>query len=233
MSASPTRIAVNGAAGRMGQRVCALLTEHDGATLVAAIDRAPVNAYPTLHDDTAIDALIDFSSARGAIEAAALAGARRAALLVCTTGLDQEALHAIERASRTVPTMIAPNTSLGVAVLRRVAAEAARLLGSAYTIEIVEAHHDRKRDAPSGTALSLATALAEAGRPVESSRIHAIRGGDIVGEHEVWLAGPGETLRLAHSAVSRDLFALGAIRAACWLATRQPGAYVIEDSLGR
>ncbi|MCA9283625.1 MAG: 4-hydroxy-tetrahydrodipicolinate reductase [Phycisphaerales bacterium] len=231
MTASMIRVAVSGAAGRMGLRVCALLSERSDATLAAAIDRAPIASLPTLHRDTPIDAIIDFSSPEGAIAAAELAVERGAALLVCTTGLGPDATASMEQASRHVPVMLAPNTSLGVAVVRRLVAAAATMLGQAFEIEIVEAHHARKKDAPSGTALSLASALSDAGRPVPAERIHALRGGDVVGEHEVWFCGPGETIRIAHQAINRDLFAAGAIRAACWLAGQSAGRYRIEDSL--
>jgi len=114
---------------------------------------------------------------------------------------------------------------------REPVAEAARLLGATRTLDIVESHHRRKVDAPSGTALSLANSLAEAGRPVPADRIHSLRGGDVIGQHEVVFAGPGETMRLEHRAERRELFALGALRAAKWVAGRPAGRYRIEDTL--
>jgi 4-hydroxy-tetrahydrodipicolinate reductase len=130
--------------------------------------------------------------------------------------------------------LVAPNTSLGVAVTRRLARLAAELLGpGGWTVDIVESHHDRKKDAPSGTALAIAASLSEGGMKVASDRIHAIRAGDTVGEHEIRLAGPSERLHIMHQAVSRDLFAAGAIRAAKWLAGRPAGRYTMEDVLGK
>ncbi len=129
--------------------------------------------------------------------------------------------------------MIAPNTSLGAAVLAHLAAEAARLLGSAYQVTLIETHHAAKRDAPSGTALRIAEALRrDAGVDLSPERIHAIRTGDVVGEHTVELAAAGERLRLCHIATTRDLFARGALEAAAWLIGRPPGLYTMEELAG-
>ena len=129
--------------------------------------------------------------------------------------------------------MVAPNTSLGAAVLVHLATVAARLLGPEYQVNLIEVHHTGKRDAPSGTALRIAEALRrEAGADLPPERIHAIRSGDVVGEHTVELAAAGERLRLCHLATSRDLFARGALRAAAWLHGRPPGRYAIEEVVG-
>jgi 4-hydroxy-tetrahydrodipicolinate reductase len=134
--------------------------------------------------------------------------------------------------ARSNAVLVAPNTSLGVAVTRKLARLAAELLGgSGWSVDIVESHHDRKKDAPSGTALALARALEAGGMPVPSERIHAIRAGDTIGEHEIRLAGPSERIHLMHQAVSRDLFAAGALRAAKWLHGRAAGSYSMDDVL--
>lgn len=235
-ASTPTRLAIHGARGRMGERLCALAGADPRFALVAQLDQAGSDApeaQRTMIDlrPGALDAIIDFSSPDGTLAVADIAERARAALLVGTTGLAPAQHARLARLSATCPTMIAANTSLGVAVLRHLVREATRLLPG-YEIDIVEAHHIRKKDAPSGTALALAAAVAEAGREVPPERIHALRGGDIVGEHTVQFAGPGETIRLSHGAVNRDLFAMGALRAAAWLASQKPGVYTIEDSLG-
>jgi len=209
----------------MGARICALAREPGPWTLAAAIDRGdPAPAGP-------FDVVIDFSSPEGTLAAMEHALSQDAALVVGTTGLGPQVLERLRLASARIPVLVAPNTSLGVAVLRHLVREAARLLAG-FDIDIVESHHNRKKDAPSGTALALAAAAAEGGAPVPPERVHALRGGDTIGEHAVHFAGPGETIRLEHSAVSRDLFALGALRAAAWLAGRPPGWYTMEDAIG-
>jgi 4-hydroxy-tetrahydrodipicolinate reductase len=217
----PLRVVLHGARGRMGQRIAACAPQTPGCSIVAALDRD--DALPA--EGTTADVVIDFSSDAGAVRAAALAERLGCALLVGTTGLSPDAVGAIERAARRVPAMVAPNTSLGVAVTRRLVAEAARLLAG-WDVDIVETHHARKVDAPSGTARSLAEAVARGrGKPLESCRIHAIRAGDVVGEHAVTWSGAGERVTVAHVATSRDLFALGAVRMAAWLVRQRPGMH--------
>lgn len=219
------RIVLHGAGGRMGTRIAACAREDRTFAVVRAIDRGDAA------DVTAgeADVVVDFSSPEGAERAALLAERLGCALLVGTTGLPAASLQAIERASCRVPAMIAPNTSLGVAVARRLASEAARLLPG-FEADIVETHHARKLDAPSGTARSLAAAVGEGrGRALETARIHAIRAGDVVGEHVVTFSGPGERLSVAHSATNRDLFAIGALRMARWLSSRAPGMHVTDQ----
>lgn len=219
------RLAVSGARGRMGARICALAQASDLWVLVAALERG--DAPPS----GPLDVVIDFSSPEGAMAAMDLALTVGAGLVVGTTGLGPEAIERLRGAATRIPVLLAPNTSLGVAVLRHLVREAARLLPG-FDIDIVESHHNRKKDAPSGTALALASASAEGGAPLPAERIHALRGGDTIGEHAVHFAGPGETIRLEHSAVSRDLFALGALRAGAWIAGRAPGWYAMEDVVG-
>lgn len=219
------RIVLHGAGGRMGARIAACAEGDRACLVVRTIGRSDAA-------DVAVgeaDVVIDFSSAEGAERAARLAEAAGCALLVGTTGLPAASLQAIERAACRIPAMIAPNTSLGVAVARRLVADAARLLPG-FEADIVETHHSRKLDAPSGTARSLAAAVGEGrGSPLESSRIHAIRAGDVVGEHAVTFSGPGERLTVAHTATSRDLFAIGALRMARWLASRAPGMHTPDQ----
>lgn len=231
-AASAIRLLVHGARGRMGTRIAALARDDARFKLVAAHDiedRAQADAIAP----SAFDAIIDFSSSEGALHAAELAIKHRAALVVGTTGLSSNFLEFIEVAARSTPVMIAANTSLGVAVLNHLAAEAARLLGSDFDVDLIEAHHAMKRDAPSGTALRLRDALRhEADVELPDERIHSIRAGDIIGEHTIQFSGPGEKIKIFHSATNRDLFARGALRAAAWLRGKPPGRYTIEQSFG-
>ena len=201
---APCRIAIVGARGRMGERIHALLHSDKHAVVVARFDRDEA----LVEDGHGVDVVIDFSSDAGCREAIKVSAKYGAAVMQCA------------------------NTSLGVAVTRHLAREAARMLaGSGWTVDIVETHHDKKLDAPSGTALALAASLGQGGMTVAADRIHALRAGDTVGEHEIRLAGPFERITITHDAVSRDLFAAGAIRAAKWLKNRAPGMYSLEASL--
>jgi 4-hydroxy-tetrahydrodipicolinate reductase len=219
------RIVLHGAMGRMGQRIAASIPAERGCQIIQAIDRddeLQVKAGEA-------DVVIDFSSDEGAARASQAATTLGCALLVGTTGLSQASLEAIERTSTRVPAMVAPNTSLGVAVTRRLVADAARLLPG-FDIDIVETHHMRKLDAPSGTARSLAEAVARGtGKPMNPARIHAIRAGDVIGEHVVTYSGAGERVIITHAATSRDLFALGALRMARWLVRQRPGMHVSDE----
>lgn len=237
MSQASVRIILVGAKGRMGRLIDACAADDGEVRVVERLDRENVQEFTgkLASDGSAstrpAEVVIDFSSDEGARSAARLATAAGAALLVGTTGLSEASTIALGEAAKKIAVLPCSNTSLGVAVLRRLAAEAARLLGPGYDLDIVESHHRRKLDAPSGTALSIAASLAEAGRQIPPERIHSLRGGDVVGMHEVVLAGPGETIRLEHRAERRELFALGALRAAKWLAGRPAGVYRIEDTL--
>lgn len=261
-----TRLALNGAAGAMGRRIICLLAEDAGCKLAVALERP---GHPDLGRDVGelagrgevgvplstelhakADVLVDFSAPAAAVERATECAGRRMAVLVGTTGLSEPQRGAIEGLAEAVPVLIASNMSLGVNLLFRLAAQAAAALPEGYDIEIVEAHHHRKKDAPSGTALTLAERICEAlgrqpaevlcygrqgavgARPAGEIGIHAVRGGDIVGEHTVILAGEGERLEITHRATSRDIFARGAIRAAAFLASRQAGLYAMRDVVG-
>ncbi len=230
--ATTIRLAVFGAAGHLGARTCSLARDDRRFQLIAEIDQASGSDASGVGQEP-IDVIIDFSSDSGARAAAALGLSRGAALVVGTTGLSRQTLAALDVASRTVPVMVAANTSVGVAVLRELATRAALLLGEGYDANLIEVHHVRKRDKPSGTALSLAELLREkAGVKLPPDRIHAIRSGDVVGEHTIEFSTAGERLKICHIATSRDLFARGALRAAAWLVGRSPGRYTVEQALG-
>lgn len=264
------RIALHGAAGRMGQRILALAGADARFAVSGAIVRenSPLlgTCVPTVAGATAAraapgaggvsergcggmstphglafsvwetpisatDVVIDFSSPQGASRGLGLALRLHAALLVGTTGLDAATLTALRDASRTIPVMVTPNTSPGVATVGELVMRAARALGAGYQCSIVESHHIHKKDAPSGTAKRLAARCREGGADLHDDHVLSIRAGDIVGEHIVRFAGPGETIEITHRATTRDLFAHGALRAAAWLAGRPPGWYTIEETL--
>jgi len=217
------RVVVSGSAGRMGQAIIRLIGEAEDLDLHAAFD---AGGDPAAAAEGA-DVIVDFSSPAGAVAAARAAAAKGVALVVGTTGIGPPEKLAIEEAAWRVPVVLAPNMSVGANVLYRLSAEAARLLGDGYQPAIVEAHHRHKKDAPSGTALRLAELLG-----VPRAEVSAVRGGDVVGDHTVLLLGDGERLELVHRATSRDAFAAGALRAACWVVGRRPGLYDMAAVLG-
>jgi 4-hydroxy-tetrahydrodipicolinate reductase len=266
------RIAVAGAGGRMGQALIeAVLADHESA-LAAAIDipgspatgrdagerfgRATGVAVGSDVDAAAraADVLIDFTRPEGTLAHLAACARHGTGAVVGTTGLSDEDKAALAEYARSIPVVFAPNMSVGVNVLLALVEAAARQLGPAYDIEIVEMHHRHKVDAPSGTALRLGEAAAQgAGRALAECAIYAregvtgerkegaigfatLRGGDVVGEHTVIFAGAGERIELAHKATSRQNFAAGALRAAHFVAARraagQPGLADMQDVLG-
>ena len=229
------RLAVYGAEGRMGRRVCALAREDGRFDLVAETDevgpRSP-GADRAEAQRRACDAVIDFSSDSGACDAVRHATDHGAALLVGTTGLSSQTLQNMELAARSIPVMVAPNTSLGVAVCNHLIAEIARRLGDDFDIDIIEKHHAAKRDAPSGTALRFVQTLrSRAGIDLPDQRVHSLRSGDIVGEHTIEFTGRGEQIKIVHSVTNLEVFALGALNASAWLCGREPGQYTIEQFL--
>lgn len=252
------QLVVCGAAGRMGQAVLRLAMEDSELSIAAALVRPgnepdpaarsiqPGFSYTTAAPkDLRADVLVDFSGSTGFDAALDLARARRLALVSGSTGLSEAQRSAMQRASAEVPVLWAANFSAGIAVLAHLVEQAARLLPD-WDCEIIEAHHRHKRDAPSGTALMLGersrrarggqqgdAAIDRSGPRQDGSVGYAvIRAGDIVGEHEVRLAGPGERVELIHRASDRDVFARGALRAARWLAGQKPGVYSMADVLG-
>ena len=229
---SGIRLLVNGAQGKMGARIVSLARGDSRFAQIDAIDRDDA-AKAAMIAPGSIDVIIDFSSDEGARSAAELATRLRCALMVGTTGLSVHSLSQIASIARVAPVMIAANTSLGVAVLNHLVAEAARLLGRDYLITLTEVHHTMKRDAPSGTALRLKQTLHDkAGIDLSADQIRSIRTGDVIGDHTLEFAGTLDVIRISHSAVSRDLFASGALRAAAWLCGKPPGRYSIEESFG-
>lgn len=258
----PIRLAINGASGRMGRALLALVREDKRFELVNALvsansehNGAPVFAeLPTSlrysHDWNAVTAhvVIDFSGPEGLAAALDYCITHKAALVTGTTGIDAPLQTRLDDATHHIPLLHAANFSLGVAVLKRLLSQAAAALPD-WDLEIVEAHHGCKEDAPSGTALALGDAAAEArgttlakdavyvreGRPGArrsgSIGFAVVRGGDVVGEHTALLLGQGERVELSHRATDRSIFARGALEAAAWLTARKPGSYDIDDML--
>lgn len=238
-------LVVTGASGRVGKLLCDLAgaDEHNwelvGAVAHPRSGRLGQPAFTSADHATVItpnyggkcDLVIDFSSPAGTETAIQIALREGAALLVGTTGLPDATRQVLEAAARRIPVLVAPNTSVGVATCAALVQQAARSLGPNYRVEIVEAHHRHKKDAPSGTALMLAEAARTGGAEMKMDQIHALRGGDVVGEHTIRFAGEGEYLEIMHRATSRSLFALGALRAGQWLVRQQPGYYTMADML--
>lgn len=260
-----TSIAIVGAAGRMGQRLVALAREDSSLSLVAAIERAD---HPQLHQDAGnlagigtiglpltFDlkatpaALIDFSSPVSMRHWLKTCRDRGIAMVIGTTGLHESDHATIDQAARDIPILQAPNMSLGVNVLFKIAGLVAKMLGDDYDKEIVEGHHRFKKDAPSGTAMGLAESILKAMNKDKSALVydrhgddvvrkrgdigmHALRIGDEIGRHTAYFATLGERLELTHVATNRDTFVRGSLAAAKWLAGQKAGRYAIADMLG-
>ncbi len=223
--------------GRMGKMI-----EEQAAALGACVVGRVDPLLPAWDASQAPDAILDFSTPEGLPASVSLALRYNAALVVGTTGLTDAHRAQLQKASESVPVICSSNYSLGVAVLKRAVRLAARALGADFDIEIVETHHSNKVDAPSGTALMLAEAAnADGDRPYVYGRqgntgkrkneigIHALRGGTVAGEHRVLFYGTDEVVELRHEALSRRIFATGAVKAALKLAGGAPGLYTMDD----
>ena len=229
-----TRLLVHGANGRMGQALLRLAGTRGDLQVVAAvartvgqrvIDGVPQYAATELHAAPEFDVAIDFSLPDGFSSVLALCIERGSGLVSGTTGLDDRQKTAISAAGRSIPVVWASNFSLGVAVLASLVERAARALPG-WDCDVIEAHHSRKVDAPSGTALTLGDiAAAQGAQP----RYESIRAGDIVGEHTVQFTSDGERIELVHRATNRDIFARGALHAATRLVGRSAGVYGLSD----
>ncbi len=233
---APVRVLIHGASGRMGQTLLRLAVGREDLAIVAAVapvstDAAllgqPFHPLDQLQTVKSFDVAVDFSLPAGIDALLALCAARGASLVSGTTGLSAQQRAALQAASNRIPVLWAANFSLGVAVLEELVERAASAL-HAWDCDIVESHHTRKLDAPSGTALALGAAAQRGGA---DPRYASLRAGDIVGEHLVQFAGQGERIELIHRATHRDIFARGALHAATRLAGRAPGSYRLRDLL--
>lgn len=263
------KVAVSGAAGRMGKRIVSLAHEHPEIDISGALERL---GNPLLGSDAGevagigrigvaitdnvqevvrnCDVMIDFSAPASSVEHVKAAAAGKKAIVVGTTGFSEDQRAEINLAAKEIPCVVAPNMSLGVNLLFSLVERVAKALGPDYDVEIIEAHHKMKKDAPSGTADKLAQVISRAldrdlsrtgvygrhglvgERTPEEIGVLAVRGGDIVGEHTVMFVTGGERIELIHRAHSRDAFANGAVQAALWVASKPNGLYDMQDVLG-
>jgi 4-hydroxy-tetrahydrodipicolinate reductase len=256
-----TRVAIAGAGGRMGQALIDSMRGDAELRLAAALEAA---GHPAIGSTVggvsvgsdlaaalaAADVLIDFTRPEATLAHLRACKAQGRAMVIGTTGFSPAQRGEIEQAASAAPIVMAANFAIGVNALFKLAESAARILGEGYDVEIIEAHHRQKVDAPSGTALRLGEVVAKAlqrslpevarhgragepgARPAREIGFHAVRGGDIVGEHTVLFAGIGERVELTVRSQSRATYAAGALRAARWLGGRPPGLYDMQDVLG-
>ncbi|MEA4823296.1 MAG: 4-hydroxy-tetrahydrodipicolinate reductase [Clostridiaceae bacterium] len=245
------KVALSGCCGRMGHTVARLAAASSDVKIIAGSDLrletySDFPVYPTLSESPArADVVIDFSNPAAFGELMQYCLDTKTPLVLCTTGLSDAQITAVKDASREIAVFRSANMSLGIALLADLARRAAAVYGEFCDVEIVEKHHNKKLDAPSGTALMLYDALAASlpyepspvydrherreTRPPHEIGISAVRGGTIVGEHEILFCGTDETITLSHTALSRDAFAVGALRAARFLAGHAPGLYDMRD----
>jgi len=262
------KVVITGAAGRMGTQIARLVRATEGMGIHGAVERpgvaqgqdagvaaglGPIGV--AVVDDLAkalagADVVVDFTSHEASARHAEACAERGVALVVGSTGFTPEAKARVAAAAKRIPVVLSPNMSVGVNVLFELVRQAAKVLGDAYDVEIVELHHKKKKDAPSGTAVRLGEVAAEAlgrdprdafafarhgligERPPWQIGLQTVRGGDVVGEHTVYFFGEGERVELTHRATSRDQFARGAVRAAAWIVGKPPGLYDMADVLG-
>lgn len=265
---SEVRVAIAGASGRMGRMLIEAALKEEGVTLAAAFDRpgtpfigrdagelAGTQTGVAIIDDAgaaiaAADCVIDFTRPEGTLAHLALARELGKAAVIGTTGFDAAGKAAIAEIARHIPVVFAPNMAVGVNAVFRLLEVAARILSEGYDVEVIEAHHRFKVDAPSGTALRMGEVVArELGRSLDECAIYGreghtgereretigfstIRGGDVVGDHTVLFAGIGERIEITHKAGSRMPYALGSMRAARFLAGRSNGLFDMQDVLG-
>jgi 4-hydroxy-tetrahydrodipicolinate reductase len=250
-----TKIIMHGCNGKMGQVITGIVAADAEAEIVAGIDVVDNrdNGYPVFTDidkcDVEADVIIDFAAAAAVDKLLKYSVEKKLPLVLCTTGLSEEQLQKVEEAAGQVAILKSANMSLGINTLMKLLKDAANVFAPAgYDIEIVEKHHNQKVDAPSGTAIALADSINEARnneyeyvydrssvrkkRDKKELGISAVRGGTIVGEHEVIFAGIDEVIEFKHTAYSKSVFAKGAVEAAKFLAGKEPGRYDMSDVIG-
>lgn len=263
------RAVVSGAAGRMGSRIIALMKETEELSLVGALENKGHQAIGKDAGEVAgigktgiiisedleslinsCDVIIDFTLPSATLGRLNTALKNRKAMVIGTTGFKKEEIADIRSLVNEIPCLMAPNMSVGVNLLLKVIADIARVLKDDYDVEIIEAHHRMKKDAPSGTAIKMAQVIADAlgrnldevgtyarkgmigERPKKEIGLQTIRAGDIIGEHTILFGGLGERIEVTHRVSSRDTFARGALRAALWVVNQKPGLYDMQDVLG-
>lgn len=262
-------ITVIGAAGKMGSRIIALSRDYENIKLIGAVERKEhknigqdigdvigigktgIKLVTNIKDvEGKTNVCIDFSSPESTSQNLKALSGNPVPVVIGTTGVTKDITEEIKSYAQKAPCVFAPNMSVGVNLLLKVLTDVAKVLGDDYDIEIIEAHHRLKKDAPSGTAMKMAQVIAEAlGRNLEETAVYTrkgligertkkeigiqtIRAGDIVGEHTVLFGGLGERIEITHKASSRDTFARGALKAAMWVSKQKPGLYDMQDVLG-
>jgi 4-hydroxy-tetrahydrodipicolinate reductase len=228
MKNSPLRVLLVGGAGRMGKTIVDLAKDDPNIKIVAQCDIGDVIGSAMNKSDV----VIDFSHPDAIDEICRAALQDQRPLVIGTTGHSAEQRAAIERSAKSIPVVFASNFSVGVNTLFALARSAAETLGPEFNVEIIETHHQTKKDAPSGTAKTLANILRKVRNANADIPIQSIRKGDVVGEHTVVFSGPDERLEMTHRAASRKIFARGALRAARWIIGRPTGLYSMQDVLG-
>jgi len=262
------KIAVCGAAGRMGQRIIVAAKEA-GCTVSGALERPGHELIGqdagvvsgcgllgvSITDDlnavvSACDVLIDFTTPKVSLKNIEVCGLKKKSIVIGSTGFTPEERELAAELAKDIPVVLAPNMSVGVNVCFKVLKDVAKTLGDDFDVEIVELHHNKKKDSPSGTAVRMGEVVAEAlgrdynkvanyhregicgERTKEEIGMQTVRGGDIVGEHTVYFIGMGERIEISHRAMTRDMFSRGSVRAAKWVVGKTPGLYDMQDVLG-
>ena len=248
-----TNIMIQGISGRMGHVLQEMISQRTDCRIVAGVDQAEEKsgAFPIFSRfqdaDVTADVLIDFSSPAAADNAICYCREKKLPYVICTTGLDDSQIARLEELSHVVPVFRSGNMSMGINLLCELCKKVSQILGENFDVEIIEKHHHNKVDAPSGTALMLADSInsvnaekyhyvydrqsVRAKRDENEIGISSVRGGSIVGDHEVLFCGPDEVITLQHTAYSRSIFANGAIHAALFLAKKKPGLYNMSDMI--
>ncbi len=244
-------VIISGANGKMGKTIAGMIEANPDFSVCAGVDlyTKEYGDFPIVENPHLLpaggDVIIDFSNPAALLELLPYAMEKKIPVVVATTGLGNEHKSLMEAASKVIPIFFSANMSLGISLLTELVKKAATVLGEGFDIEIIEKHHNRKLDAPSGTAMAIADAICEAApsakeyvydrhsvrrpRGKQEIGIHAVRGGTIVGEHTVLFAGQDEIIEVKHSAGSRDIFAVGAIRAAAFIKDKPAGIYNMGD----
>lgn len=245
-----TKLILCGACGKMGRVIADIVSKRDDCEIIAGVDKFPQECsfpvYESIFDiSKKADAVVDFSHPSALDDLLKYSEQNNCSLVLATTGYDDEQKKKIQDASKVSPIFFTYNMSMGINLLANLAQKAVEVLGSDFDIEIVEKHHNQKIDAPSGTALMLADAICEVTpnpmkyeydrhskrekRSKNEIGLHAVRGGTIVGEHEIIFAGRDEIITLSHSARSKEVFAVGAVNAAIYMAGKAPGLYDMKE----
>ncbi len=263
------KVAVCGAAGRMGQRIITSIIEAEGVVFCGALERP---GHPQIGEDAGVlagcgktdvlitdnlnavvaacDVLIDFTSPKVSLKNLEVCALQKKSIVIGSTGFTPEERALAVELAKDIPAVLAPNMSVGVNVCFKVLRDVAKTLGDDFDVEIVELHHNKKKDSPSGTAVRMGEVVAEAlgrdynkvanyhregicgERTKEEIGMQTVRGGDIVGEHTVYFIGMGERIEISHRAMTRDMFSRGSVRAARWVVGKVPGLYDMQDVLG-